>query len=61
MALLRIYKQKRNMKILHIPFLSHCFQNISLFRQSEKKKPHIVLAHDMGKDACPLGHWGSAL
>ena len=48
MALSRIYKQKRNMKNLHIPFLSRYFQNISLFRHSEKRNAHTVLAHYVG-------------
>jgi hypothetical protein len=48
MALSRIYKQKRNMKNLHIPFLSHYFQNISLFGHSEKRNAHTVLAHYVG-------------
>ena len=61
MALSRIYKQKRNMKNLHIPFLSRYFQNISLFRQSEKKKPHIVRQHDMGRYACPCERGFSAV
>lgn len=49
------------MQNLHIPFLSHYFQNISLFRQSEKKKPHIVRQHDMGRYACPCERGFSAV
>ena len=37
-------------------FYHTVFRTLVCLGNRKKKKPHVVLAHDMGKDACSLEH-----